>query len=287
MAGSPGDSTAVIETALFGVIAIYLAAGVFAGLVSGLFGVGGGFTLVPALVIALTLQAMPGAYIMHLSIGTALAVMVVTACYTAWLRHRSGDLDMALIGRLLPFIVAGALAGSLIGDALPGNVLKAIFIGYVALTIVNGLIPRRSRPVPTPGGGSHASVRGIRLWGLGSVAGLIGGLLGSGPAIVVVPYLRGAAFPMTVATATSAALSAPIGIAAGIGYFYGVLDEPGLPALTAGYLYLPAFAGLTIGALAGSPLGIRLSHRIPDAIQYRLFLAYLTLVLVVMLLTER
>ena len=268
-------------------IAIYLAAGMFTGIVSGLFGVGGGFTLVPALVIALTLQAVPDAYIMHLSIGTSLMVMVVTALYTAWLRHRSGDLDPALIGRLLPFIVAGAIAGSLLGDALPGPVLKAIFIGYVALTIVNGLIPRRNRPVPSAGGGDHAKVRGPRLWGLGTAAGLAGGLLGSGPAIVIVPYLRGAAFPMTVATATSAALSGPIGLAAGLGYLYGGLDEAGLPALTLGYLYFPAFAGLTIGALAGSPLGIRLSHRIPDALQYRLFLAYLTLVLVVMLLTER
>jgi hypothetical protein len=67
-------------------LALYLAAGIFAGFVSALFGVGGGFTLVPALVIALTLQAMPAAHVMHLSIGTALAVMVVTALYTAWLR---------------------------------------------------------------------------------------------------------------------------------------------------------------------------------------------------------
>jgi uncharacterized membrane protein YfcA len=267
--------------------AIYLAAGVFAGLVSGLFGVGGGFTLVPALVIALTAQAMPAAYIMHLSIGTSLAVMVVTALYTAYLRWRSGDLDRTLLGRLAPFIVGGALAGSLIGDALPGTILKAIFIGYVALTIANGLRPRRNRAAPIPGGGDHGKVRGPHLWGIGSVAGLIGGLLGSGPAIVVVPYLRGAAFAMPVATATSAALSAPIGLAAGIGYIWGGLDESGLPALTLGYLYLPAFAGLTLGALAGSPLGIRLSHRIADATQYRMFLAYLTLVLVVMLLTGR
>ena len=110
------------------IVAIYLVAGVLAGMVSGLFGVGGGFTLVPALVIALTLQAMPDIHIMHLSIGTALAVMVLTALYTAFLRHRAGELVRILVLRLLPFIVGGALAGSLIGDALPGSDLKATFI---------------------------------------------------------------------------------------------------------------------------------------------------------------
>ncbi len=269
-------------------IAIYLVAGVFAGLVSGLFGVGGGFTLVPALVVALTLQSIPAAHIMHLSIGTSLAVMVVTAIYTAFLRHRTGDLDLRLIVCLLPFILGGALAGSQLGDALPGPVLKAIFIGYVAVTILNGLRPRRIPPkqAENTGSGSHAQVRGPRLWGLGSVAGLAGGLLGSGPAIVIVPYLRGVGFSMPIATATSAALSAPIGLAAGLGYIYGGFDEAGLPDLAAGYLYMPAFAGLAVGSLAGSPLGIRLSHRITDNVQYRMFLAYLTLVLVVMLLTE-
>jgi hypothetical protein len=269
-------------------IAIYLAVGVLAGLVSGLFGVGGGFTIVPALVVAFTVQAMPGAHVMHLSVGTALTVMVVTALYTAALRRRAGDLDLRLLGRLLPFILGGALVGSQIGDALPGPVLKGVFIAYVALTILNGLRPRRKRAAPPPGAtGDLAKVRGPRLWGFGSAAGLAGGLLGSGPAIVVVPYLRGADYPMTMATAASAALSAPIGLVAGLGYVYGGFDEAGLPAFAVGYLYLPAFAGLAVGALAGSPLGIRLSHRIPDGLQYRMFMGYLAIVLVVMLLTER
>jgi uncharacterized protein len=276
------------DIAILEIVALYLVAGLFAGIVSGLFGVGGGFTLVPALVIALTLQAMPAAHIMHLSVGTSLAVMVVTALYTAWLRHRAGDLDLALIGRLTPFIVAGALIGALVGDYLSDPVLKGVFIGYVALTILNGLIPRRKAVAPAAAGhGNHAALHGPRLWGLGSAAGFAGGLLGSGPAIIIVPYLRGAGFRMNVATATSAALSAPIGLAAGLGYIYGGFDETGLPDLALGYLYLPAFAGLALGALAGSPLGIRLSHRIADNIQYRMFLAYLALILIVMLLTER
>jgi uncharacterized protein len=280
------------EAALLEIISLYLVAGLFAGIVSGLFGVGGGFTLVPALVIALTLQAMPAHHIMHLAVGTSLAVMVLTALYTAWLRQRAGDLDLPLIGRLVAFIVAGALAGSLVGDALSDRMLKGAFIAYVALTIVNGLIPRRSRAAAatlagTGATGDRSALRGPRLWGLGSAAGFAGGLLGSGPAIVIVPYLRGLGFPMRVATAASAALSAPIGLAAGLGYLYGGFNETGLPPLALGYLYLPAFAGLALGALAGSPVGIRLSHRIPDRIQYRMFLAYLALILVVMLLTER
>ena len=40
---------------------------------------------------------------------------------------------------------------------------------------------------------------------------------------------------------------------------------------------------MTAGALLGSPLGIAISHRIPEAIQFRLFLGYLVVVLIVML----
>ena len=76
-------------------IAIYLIAGVAAGLVSGLFGLGGGLTIVPVLAFALPLEGVTEKYVMHLAIGTSLVVMVVTALYTTLLRHRRGDLDWA------------------------------------------------------------------------------------------------------------------------------------------------------------------------------------------------
>ena len=60
-------------------IAIYLIAGVAAGLVSGLFGLGGGLTIVPVLAFALPLEGVAEKYVMHLAIGTSLVVMVVTA----------------------------------------------------------------------------------------------------------------------------------------------------------------------------------------------------------------
>ena len=51
-------------------IAIYLAAGIAAGLVSGMFGLGGGLTIVPALAFALPLEGVNQKYVMHLAVGT-------------------------------------------------------------------------------------------------------------------------------------------------------------------------------------------------------------------------
>lgn len=264
------------------VLAIYLAAGVFSGLVSGLFGVGGAFALAPALIITLTLQGVGDEHVMHLTIATSLAVQVVTAFLTSYLRYRSGDLRLAMLGRIAPWVALGAIVGALIGDSLPGWVLKAVFISFVAFTILRGLITRGR--APGGAGGDLADVRGPGLWFFGTLSGVSGALLGPGPAIVLAPFLRRLRFSMPIVAATSAALAGLVGLSAAGGYIYAGFDETGLPAWTAGYLYLPAFASLAAGALVGSPLGIRFSHRVSDTTQMRLFLLYLSAVLAVMLL---
>jgi uncharacterized membrane protein YfcA len=55
-----------------------------------------------------------------------------------------------------------------------------------------------------------------------------------------------------------------------------------LPEFSLGYLYVPAFFGIAVGALAGSPLGVGLSHYLAERQQRILFVIYLCLVLVVM-----
>jgi uncharacterized membrane protein YfcA len=64
----------------------------------------------------------------------------------------------------------------------------------------------------------------------------------------------------------------------------GGLNEPDLPSAAFGYLYLPAFAGLSCGALIGSLLGVKTSHSLDEDIQFWLFLGYLTIVLGVMIM---
>ena len=262
-------------------VAIYVAAGLLAGFVSGLFGVGGAFTMTPALIIALPLQGVADSQVMHLTAGTALAVMATTSIYVTVLRFRSGDLHVPLTFRFVPFIAAGALGGALIGDALPGIVLKIIFIGFVSLAIVRGVFQRhRSSAV---GSNDISALHGPGLWAHGTVTGITGALLGPGPAVIIGPYLRAARCSMPIVAASCSALAGLLGLAATAGYVYGGFNEDDLPALSVGFLYLPAFAGLAVGAFVGSPFGFRASHKVADILLHRLFVGYLTFILAVTL----
>ncbi|MEK9661982.1 MAG: sulfite exporter TauE/SafE family protein [Alphaproteobacteria bacterium] len=264
---------------------IYLAAGALAGFVAALFGVGGAFTMAPALIIGLPLQGVSDHLVMHISVGTALSVMVATSVYISVLRYRAGDLQLTLLWRFAPVVMLGALAGSLFGDALPGVVLKMIFIAVIALTILRGLFYKGHATVA--GGGDLDKARGPLLWLYGTVCGFSGALLGPGPAIITGPYLRRLRYPTRMVAATASAISGPLGVASAVGYIYGGLNEPDLPAYALGYIYGPAFAGLALGAMFGSPLGVRVSHRIADVLVHRLFISYLGLLLAVMLIWGR
>ena len=266
---------------------VYLLAGILAGLLSGMFGLGGGLTIVPALAVALPLQGVAPEHVMHLAIGTSLAVMFFTALYTTFLRSRRGDMDWPLFWHLLPPVTVGTAIGAVAGSRLPGPALRVFFAGFVLYMIARALHRhyRKAKSARATGEGGTLAVlpsRASRL-ATGVTTGLTGALLGAGAATVTVPYLQAAGYRIQRASAVAAGLSAVIGIGAGAGYLLGGLSATGLPAAAIGYLYLPALAGMTAGALLGSPLGIAISHRIPEAIQFRLFLGYLVVVLIVML----
>jgi uncharacterized membrane protein YfcA len=119
------------------------------------------------------------------------------------------------------------------------------------------------------------------------LTGITGSLLGPGPAIVIGPYLRKRRYSMPMVAATASALAGLLGLSAAAGYVYGGFNEAGLPDFSLGYLYGPAFAGLAIGALVGSPGGVRVSHHIPDVLIHRMFIGYLALILFVMVVWGR
>lgn len=108
-----------------------LAAGTVVGFLTGLFGVGGGFVIVPALTLALGLS-------MPVAIGTSLAVIVGNAAVALGFR----GVDAVDWGVAVPFtatMLAGTLAGSLLAHRLPAErSLQAFAALLVAVAIGNG-----------------------------------------------------------------------------------------------------------------------------------------------------
>lgn len=97
------------------------------GLLTGFFGVGGGFVLVPALVLAL-------GFPMPVAVGTSLLVIGVNSATALAARLGSSagsDLDWALIGVLGAAAVVGGVAGGWVSSRVEARVLSRTFGGLL------------------------------------------------------------------------------------------------------------------------------------------------------------
>ena len=108
---------------LLPMVALLVVIGGFAGVVAGLLGVGGGIVLVPAFYYAFTHLGYGGGQLMQICVATSLATIVVTSPRSVMSHHKKGAVDWQLLREWAPFIVIGALAGTLVAspDPIAGN----------------------------------------------------------------------------------------------------------------------------------------------------------------------
>ena len=103
------------------------------GILAGLFGIGGGTVIVPALYEVFRILDVPEDVRMQLCIGTSLAIMVPTSI-RSYLVHRSKGAvipDVVLMWSLSA--VVGAVAGSLVAVGAPAALFKIAFIIFATL----------------------------------------------------------------------------------------------------------------------------------------------------------
>ena len=96
--------------------------GLFSGIVSGIFGIGGGVIIVPALIYL-------AKFSQHAAIGTSLAILLPPVGLWAALeyyRHGNVDLKAALIVAIA-FMVGGWIGAHLANQIISGGVLKLLF----------------------------------------------------------------------------------------------------------------------------------------------------------------
>ncbi len=248
---------------------IYLGIGVVAGVLAGLLGVGGGLVIVPALAIAFSLQGIPDSVLMHLSVGTSLATIVVTSIASVRAHHRRGAVLWQPFARLTPGIIVGALVGAAIAGWLPGATLRTLF-GLFALTVALqmgfGLKPSPHRQLPKPPGMGLA----------GAFIGAVSAVVGIGGGSMTVPFLAWCNVPVRQAVATSAACGLPIAVAGAAGFMLTGWGHADLPANSSGFIHWPAFAGIVTTSMLLASVGARLAHSLPTVTLKRVFALFLT-----------
>jgi uncharacterized membrane protein YfcA len=100
-------------------------AAVVVGLMTGFFGVGGGFLVVPALVLALDFP-------MPLAVGTSLLIIAMNSATSLLARAGGGfDVDWTVIGLFTGSAVLGSLLGARIATRARPRVLQVTFAGLV------------------------------------------------------------------------------------------------------------------------------------------------------------
>ena len=248
---------------------IYLGIGVVAGVLAGLLGVGGGLVIVPALVIAFTLQGLPESVLMHLAVGTSLATIVITSVASIRAHHKRGAVLWGPFARLTPGIVVGALAGAAVAGWLPGATLRMLF-GIFALTVALQMAldfkPSPHRQLPGTAGMSLA----------GALIGAVSAVVGIGGGSMTVPFLAWCNIPVRQAVATSAACGLPIAVAGAAGFLVTGWGHADLPPLSTGYIHWPAFAGVVSTSMLFAGVGARLAHSLPTTTLKKVFALFLT-----------
>ena len=88
-----------------------LLAGAMAGLTAGLFGNGGGFVVVPALLFVFSFLGYQDESLIYLAVGTSLATIVVSSFRAAITHHKLGSLDREVLRTWAPWLTIGVAAG--------------------------------------------------------------------------------------------------------------------------------------------------------------------------------
>ena len=261
-------------------ILLLMATGAVAGLCSGLFGVGGGFIVVPALLFALDTAGYGGEGIIFIAIGTSLATIILASSRSAVAHWRLGSLDIQFVRSWLPWLAAGTLMGVVLAAMVSSKELQLIFAVGVGAYSLFFLFPRafsRFEFERLPVG----MTRALLGTSVGGVSALLG--IGGGTPIVITMTLCGR--PIVQAVGTAAGVGVVIGLLGAIGFLIVGLSKVvvGAPPGSVGFINIPALVAISAMSLVTAPYGVRLAHDLRSDSLKRYFGLYLLVVSIIIL----
>ncbi len=123
-------------------VVLLLLIGLASGIASGLFGIGGGLLIVPALVYL-------AGFSQHRATGTSLAILLLPVGLAAVVEYyRQGDVDLRAAAIIAVAIFFGGWIGAVLANRLSGANLRLVFGGFLVclgLSLIYGALYRLGR----------------------------------------------------------------------------------------------------------------------------------------------
>ena len=249
----------------------YILLGAFAGLLAGVFGVGGGIVIVPALVFMFAFNGFSPDVAMHPAVGTSLSTILFTSLSAIFVHHKKGAINWPLALNLSAGMLVGGFVGAYAADFLPGELLQKTFAAYsfvVAVQMWLSWKPKSEWILPDRFG------CGV----LGAVIGSFSGIFGIAGGSIVVPVLTAYRVKISESIATSSVTGFPLAISGTIGYLLIGLKADDLPDHSVGYIYLPALIGIILTSTLFAKIGASLTHSLEPNKMKKMFAVLLFII---------
>lgn len=217
--------------------------GFVAGLLAGLFGVGGGIVTTPAVNVLLGGTAIQ-------AIATPLPVILPTSLVGAYTYAKADEISFRALRWAAGPGIAGAIGGAYLTEYVNVHLLLLVTSALIGTTAIQVMLGRTPKTPWVKG-----ETAGWKYGAIGLVAGFVSGLLGVGGGIVMVP-------------AFTALLGMPLKRALGTSLLIiAVIVVPGtLVHWSLGHIDWAIFLVLTIGVVPGARLGARLAIGAREAV---------------------
>ncbi len=252
---------------------LYPLAGIFAGLMAGLLGVGGGLILVPILVFLLPHQGVDEASLMPMALATSLASIFLTGISSAYAHHKRGAVLWITTWWLAPGLLIGAALGGLFAVQLEARTLKIAVAVFCVLVALQMLLEW-----PRPSSNSENKVARGPFYSLsGIVIGFVSSIVGIGGGSLTVPLLVTKGIVPVRAVATSSACGVVIALSSALTYA-SLTPDSAMPAGSLGFVNLPVALLIAVASIVSAPLGAKWAHRLPAARLKQVFAGFLLLV---------
>jgi uncharacterized membrane protein YfcA len=238
--------------------AVIVLGGLVTGLLSGLFGVGGGAIIVPVLYEIFRVMDVAEDVRIQLCVGTSLAIILPTSIRSFFAHHARGGLPLEILRIWALPVFVGVVTGAIIAAFAPAYVFKLAFVFIASMIALKLLFARDTWRLgdKLPGYGAMAAY--------GFAIGLYSSLMGVGGGALSTIVLTLYGVSLHVAVGISAGIGVIIAAPGTVGYILaGLPHQASLPPFSVGYVSLLGLALMAPISTLAAPLGARLAHALP------------------------